>query len=95
MSDLCCGSAGIYNVVHDEMAAAILEKKMRYAQTVARTLSPPPIPAACSSYAPVSGGMEKPPSVSCTSSNCWTNPTQPNSRERRKFESGTSHCRIS
>ena len=28
LSDLCCGSAGIYNVVHNEMAAAILEKKM-------------------------------------------------------------------
>jgi glycolate oxidase iron-sulfur subunit len=28
LADLCCGSAGIYNVVHDEMAAAILEKKM-------------------------------------------------------------------
>ncbi len=27
-SDLCCGSAGIYNVVHNEMAMAILEKKM-------------------------------------------------------------------
>jgi glycolate oxidase iron-sulfur subunit len=34
MSDLCCGSAGIYNVVHDQMAASILEKKMRYAQMV-------------------------------------------------------------
>jgi glycolate oxidase iron-sulfur subunit len=29
MSDLCCGSAGIYNVVHTEMALALLEKKMR------------------------------------------------------------------
>jgi glycolate oxidase iron-sulfur subunit len=28
LSDLCCGSAGIYNVVHSEMAAAILESKM-------------------------------------------------------------------
>ncbi len=28
MSDLCCGSAGIYNVVHTEMALALLEKKM-------------------------------------------------------------------
>jgi glycolate oxidase iron-sulfur subunit len=27
-SDLCCGSAGVYNIVHDEMAASILEKKM-------------------------------------------------------------------
>ena len=27
-SDLCCGSAGIYNVVQNEMAMAILEKKM-------------------------------------------------------------------
>jgi glycolate oxidase iron-sulfur subunit len=29
MSDLCCGSAGIYNVVHTNMALALLEKKMR------------------------------------------------------------------
>jgi glycolate oxidase iron-sulfur subunit len=28
LADLCCGSAGIYNVVHNEMAMAILEKKM-------------------------------------------------------------------
>jgi glycolate oxidase iron-sulfur subunit len=28
MSDLCCGSAGIYNIVHNDMAMAILEKKM-------------------------------------------------------------------
>jgi len=29
MSDLCCGSAGIYNVVHSDMAHSLLEKKMR------------------------------------------------------------------
>jgi glycolate oxidase iron-sulfur subunit len=28
LSDLCCGSAGIYNVLHTDMALAILEKKM-------------------------------------------------------------------
>jgi glycolate oxidase iron-sulfur subunit len=28
LSDLCCGSAGIYNVVHNEMAMQLLEKKM-------------------------------------------------------------------
>jgi glycolate oxidase iron-sulfur subunit len=33
-SDLCCGSAGIYNVVQDEMAASILQKKMAYANSV-------------------------------------------------------------
>lgn len=27
-ADLCCGSAGVYNIVHDELAAQILEKKM-------------------------------------------------------------------
>ncbi len=27
-ADLCCGSAGIYNIVHDEMADSILQKKM-------------------------------------------------------------------
>ena len=29
MSDLCCGSAGIYNVVQNEMAMAVLDKKMQ------------------------------------------------------------------
>jgi glycolate oxidase iron-sulfur subunit len=29
MSDLCCGSAGIYNVVHTDMALALLGKKMQ------------------------------------------------------------------
>lgn len=28
LSDVCCGSAGIYNVVQNEMAMALLEKKM-------------------------------------------------------------------
>jgi glycolate oxidase iron-sulfur subunit len=28
LSDLCCGSAGIYNVVHTNMAMALLKKKM-------------------------------------------------------------------
>ena len=29
LADLCCGSAGIYNVVENEMAMAVLEKKMQ------------------------------------------------------------------
>lgn len=29
LSDLCCGSAGVYNVVEHEMAMAILDKKMQ------------------------------------------------------------------
>ena len=28
LSDLCCGSAGIYNVVHTGMAMSLLKKKM-------------------------------------------------------------------
>jgi glycolate oxidase iron-sulfur subunit len=28
LSDICCGSAGIYNVIHTDMAMALLEKKM-------------------------------------------------------------------
>ncbi|HEY4364095.1 MAG TPA: heterodisulfide reductase-related iron-sulfur binding cluster [Bryobacteraceae bacterium] len=28
LSDLCCGSAGIYNVLHTDMSMALLEKKM-------------------------------------------------------------------
>ncbi len=33
LSDLCCGSAGIYNVVQSDMAAAILRKKMEAINT--------------------------------------------------------------
>lgn len=33
MSDLCCGSAGIYNVVNTDMALALLEKKMQSANS--------------------------------------------------------------
>jgi glycolate oxidase iron-sulfur subunit len=29
LSDMCCGSAGIYNVVENEMAMAVLDKKMQ------------------------------------------------------------------
>jgi glycolate oxidase iron-sulfur subunit len=29
LSDICCGSAGIYNVVHTDMALALLDKKMK------------------------------------------------------------------
>ncbi|MBM3786904.1 MAG: 4Fe-4S dicluster domain-containing protein [Acidobacteria bacterium] len=29
LSDLCCGSAGIYNVVHNDIAMSLLEKKMK------------------------------------------------------------------
>ena len=35
LSDLCCGSAGIYNVVQNEMALAVLEKKMQYVNATA------------------------------------------------------------
>jgi glycolate oxidase iron-sulfur subunit len=30
MSDLCCGSAGIYNVIQNEMAMTILKSKMNH-----------------------------------------------------------------
>ena len=32
-SEICCGSAGVYNVVQDEMAAALIERKMEYANS--------------------------------------------------------------
>jgi len=34
MADLCCGSAGIYNVVQNEMSMAVLERKMTYVNSV-------------------------------------------------------------
>jgi glycolate oxidase iron-sulfur subunit len=33
MADLCCGSAGIYNIVQNEMAMRILQQKMDYVAT--------------------------------------------------------------
>jgi len=35
LSDVCCGSAGIYNVVHNDMAMEILEKKMESVNSTA------------------------------------------------------------
>jgi glycolate oxidase iron-sulfur subunit len=34
MSDLCCGSAGIYNIVQNEMSMKLLEQKMGYVNSV-------------------------------------------------------------
>lgn len=34
LSDICCGSAGIYNLLHPEMAGPLLEKKMAGANAV-------------------------------------------------------------
>lgn len=34
MADLCCGSAGVYNVVQDEMASAVLSRKMAFVNLV-------------------------------------------------------------
>ena len=38
MADLCCGSAGIYNVVQNELAMQILEHKMEYAGSTGASL---------------------------------------------------------
>ena len=38
MSDLCCGSAGIYNLVQNEMAMQILEHKMQHVQSTKASL---------------------------------------------------------
>jgi glycolate oxidase iron-sulfur subunit len=38
MADLCCGSAGIYNVVHNALAMQILEHKMEYVASTGASL---------------------------------------------------------
>jgi glycolate oxidase iron-sulfur subunit len=38
MADLCCGSAGIYNVVHNDLAMQILEHKMKYIASTGASL---------------------------------------------------------
>jgi glycolate oxidase iron-sulfur subunit len=37
-SDICCGSAGIYNVLHTDMSMALLEKKMASVKTTPATI---------------------------------------------------------
>jgi glycolate oxidase iron-sulfur subunit len=69
LADICCGSAGVYNVVHDEMAAAILEKKMRTR-------------AACSNSAPAPRATAR-ASASATSSRSSTRRTGPSNRDDR------------
>ncbi|MBV9675453.1 MAG: (Fe-S)-binding protein [Acidobacteriaceae bacterium] len=38
MADLCCGSAGIYNIVQNEMAMRILQHKMSYVEMTKASL---------------------------------------------------------
>jgi glycolate oxidase iron-sulfur subunit len=38
LADLCCGSAGIYNVVHNELAMQILQHKMEYVASTGASL---------------------------------------------------------
>jgi glycolate oxidase iron-sulfur subunit len=39
LADLCCGSAGVYNIVHNDLAMSLLEKKMqRVAETGAEVI---------------------------------------------------------
>jgi glycolate oxidase iron-sulfur subunit len=38
LADMCCGSAGVYNIVHDEMAARILERKMEHVNATGATV---------------------------------------------------------
>jgi glycolate oxidase iron-sulfur subunit len=38
MSDICCGSAGVYNVVQPEMATTLLQKKMETINALDATL---------------------------------------------------------
>lgn len=38
LADLCCGSAGVYNVVHTEMSMALLEQKMQNVNTTGADL---------------------------------------------------------
>ena len=33
-SDLCCGSAGVYNVIHTDVAMQVLDTKMKYVKAV-------------------------------------------------------------
>ena len=49
-ADICCGSAGIYNVVQNEMSMQILKHKMETVNAPRRRSSPPRTPAACSSF---------------------------------------------
>ena len=48
LSDMCCGSAGIYNVLHTSLSMEILERrKWRMSASRRPRSSPPPIPDVC------------------------------------------------
>ena len=48
-ADQCCGSAGIYNIVQNDLSMAILDAKMEQIRKAGWTSSPPVTPAVCSS----------------------------------------------
>ncbi len=56
LSDLCCGSAGIYNVLHTDMAMALLKKKM---DTVNATGAPVIAPANPGCMLQLRAGVQK------------------------------------
>ncbi len=55
LSDMCCGSAGIYNVLHTNMALALLRKKMDAVNATGAQCIVTANPAACCSSRPAHG----------------------------------------
>jgi len=51
-SEICCGSAGVYNVTQTETSLELLADKMRHAQSTRAQTSSPPTPAASCNFAP-------------------------------------------
>ena len=69
-SDICCGSAGIYNVTQMDAALELLQEKMGHARSTGAAIIATANPDACCRCAPAwkytTLGRK-----CCTSSNCW------------------------
>ena len=85
MADLCCGSAGIYNVVHNEMAMQILEKKMGNVNVTGADVIATANPGMHAATARRREALRQTASAWRTSSRSWTKPT---ARLPRQAESG-------
>ena len=59
LSDLCCGSAGIYNVAHPEMASSILDREMPLARGTGADIIATANPGACCNFVRVLRGTER------------------------------------
>ena len=92
-SDVCCGSAGIYNLTHYDISMQLLDRKMdNLLATGMRPSWRPILAARCSS--PTAPAAEASPSSSSTWSICWIAPTAAQRLARRHSACSSSDRNI-